>query len=734
MNLYFCTLHNNIITQISTMYYSQQNQNTNKEIDNNFFRKIVLLSILTLLPFLFFANPVRIVTAKQVAKNFFYERANQYLSIDYNDIIIESEHLISRNGSAALYIFNVKNHGFVIVSGDDAAIPVLGYDFSKNIDFENPAPSFEYWINTYANQIEEIWEENLLSTPKIDSLWNALSANTSSKLSVFNSKSQLPLLISEWDQGGKFNALCPEDQFGPGGRVYAGCVAVAMAQVMYYYKYPSQGNGSYSYFDNSYGLQSANFGSTYYKWNEMANIMPNEGNFEIAQLLYQCGVSVDMNYGASGSGAWSNNVVSSLVSYFGYSNSVHIDSKYGFTDTQWSSKIIQSIDYKIPLYYHGYPSGGGAGHAFNLDGYQGSDYFHFNWGWSGNYNGYFYLNNINPGGNDFASGQGAIFDIKPISTNYPSGCQTQTITSTNGVIFDGSGPADYSSNNNCQWLISPYAFIDHIEFKFDRLNLAIGDTIYIYDGNSTNDSLLIKITDTVIPSSISSSGTQLLVRFTSDNQYNGDGFDASFHSVYPVFCQGTLVITDSAGIISDGSDTNDYNNGVMCKWMIQSTQPGVTIHFTKFNTESGKDWVKIYDPTVSPSVLLGQFSGNQIPPDVSASNGKMLIVFATNEATTREGWEAEFITGNVGIENANNINQINIFPNPAQNHVNIDGINPNQKIQIQLLSIDGREVFNENTFGLESIRLNLNDYSNGLYILHITNGKDLIYKKLEISK
>lgn len=696
-------------------------------------KNVFFLLVISFISISLFSKPITSEKAKQVGKNFFYERINQYYSTEYSSILIKNYLEIKRNNKSAIFIVNFQNNGYVIVSGDDAAIPILAYDFKNNIDLENVAPAFEEWINGYANQIEDIWEKDLKADKDIALKWKQLDANSSTQLSVFTGKSQLPLLLSDWDQGGKYNALCPADQFGPGGHAYAGCVAIAMAQVMYYYKYPSQGNSSYSYYHQTYGLLSANFGTTTYKWNEMANKMPTEGNFEIAQLLYHCGVSVDMNYTASGSGAWSNNVVSSLKDYFGYSSLIHLDSKSSFTTSQWSAKIIQSIDDKVPLYYHGYPASFGAGHAFNLDGYQGSDYFHFNWGWSGSYNGYFYLNNLNPGGNDFSTGQGAIFDIKPSPGFYPEGCQSTTaIGSNQGVLFDGSGPGNYSASNDCRWLISPVQNIDYIEFTVDRLDLALGDTLFLYDGASTNDSLIGKISGTSIPSKVSLSGNKLLVRFVTDNQNEASGFDASFKSILPVFCQGTLLLTDSVGYITDGSDSNNYNNGIMCKWLIESpVNQGIAMQFTKFNTELNKDWVKVYDPTVTPSLLLGQFSGNQLPPIISASNGKMLIVFASSESDSDEGWEAYYFTGNVGFANNKSLSNLKVFPNPAQSSININGI-VSHSAKVQLFSMDGILVYHSENITDSELNIDTRSFVNGIYMLRIFDNGDIIHRRIEI--
>ena len=134
-----------------------------------------------------------------------------------------------------------------------------------------------------------------------------------------------PLLPVLWNQDFPYNAYCPLDAAGPGGHVYAGCVATAMSMIMTYYRYPEHGTGSYSYNYSPYGNISANFGQTYYDWDAMLNsITSGSGRAvnAIAELQYQCGVSVRMMYGADGSGAYSEDVPYALRTYFGDRKSV----------------------------------------------------------------------------------------------------------------------------------------------------------------------------------------------------------------------------------------------------------------------------------------------------------------------------------------------------------------------------------------------------------------------------
>ncbi|MDD3687401.1 MAG: C10 family peptidase, partial [Bacteroidales bacterium] len=209
-----------------------------------------------------------------------------------------------------------------------------------------------------------------------------------------------------------YNAQCPVDVAGPCGRVYTGCVATAMAQVIRYLEWPVNGVGSRCYTHYNYGELCADYSAATYDY----SIMPNgSGNAEVAELMYHCGVSVSMGYSPTGSGAYSSSVPTALRNYFDYKNVV-ILSKSSYTDDAWHNILRNEIDNSRPIYYSGHGSGG---HAFVFDGYQGTDYFHVNWGWGGSYNGYFYTNDLTPGSSNFTNSQNAVIGAipSPLFTN-----------------------------------------------------------------------------------------------------------------------------------------------------------------------------------------------------------------------------------------------------------------------------------------------------------------------------
>jgi hypothetical protein len=211
-----------------------------------------------------------------------------------------------------------------------------------------------------------------------------------------------------------------------------------MAQVMKYWNYPASGSGFHSYNTNNYGTLSADFGGTAYDWGSMPNTV-SSSNEAVATLMYQCGVSVDMNYGVGSQGGSGAYVVTSqspvqhcaeyaLKTYFGYPNNLQGVVRANYSEDQWVNLLKSDLDASRPIVYAGFGSGGG--HCFVCDGYDQNDFFHFNWGWSGYYDGYFSINALDPGGvgtgggtGGFNSGHQAIIGVQA-----PGGGGGQTTT------------------------------------------------------------------------------------------------------------------------------------------------------------------------------------------------------------------------------------------------------------------------------------------------------------------
>ena len=376
---------------------------------------IISLLILVFIQNIINAKEISIIEARQVATNVFYERFPVSVN-KVNQKIIFEEFTEYKNSNPIYYIFKFfNNNGFIIISADDCVHPILGYSFDGDFDFSGNdfPPALVDLLDNYKQQILFVKNNNLLPDNEIKAEWTHLKNGYSS--SFKNTKSVSPLLSTNWDQDCYYNADCPADANAPGyicGHVYAGCVATAMAMVMKYHEYPATGIGSHSYSTAPYGYQNANFGNTTYNWANMPNNV-NSSNASVAQLIYHCAVSVEMDFGINGSGAWMVDARNSLVDYFIYSNSAVFQIKSQYTNTNWINLLKDQLDNAKPMLYRG--DGSSGGHAFVCDGYNGSN-FHFNWGWSGYYNGYFNVSNLNPGTSSLTQNQGAIINITPGAT------------------------------------------------------------------------------------------------------------------------------------------------------------------------------------------------------------------------------------------------------------------------------------------------------------------------------
>ena len=426
-------------------------------VKNKYFLK-KLLTILTIGLFLasdlfVMAAPVDTATAKMVAENYYSVHNSKFKvqntkSGDRGDIsaaAVDGEPQLvyvammqprgMRTQKAAYYIFNVSG-GFVIVSADDCVVPVIGYSTEGIFTVDDMPANIRFFLDEYAREIEGILSTPLLARTPLTEQWRA-ALSPECQPSLRNVTTVTPLLTTLWDQNAFYNNLCPADTAGPGGHVFAGCVATAMGQIMRYWQYPATGTGSHSYLANffsvdtsygDYGMLSANFGTTTYDYSQMPNRLTAFSSSTqvnaVATLLYHCGVSVEMQYGSGGSGAPSNVVPMALQAYFGYP-ACSYESRASYTTSAWMSLIKSELERQRPVYYSGHGAQGG--HAFVCDGYDANNYFHINWGWSGNNNGYFLLSNLNPGNMEFNTQHAAIIGLrKPHAVSACPGAPTVT--------------------------------------------------------------------------------------------------------------------------------------------------------------------------------------------------------------------------------------------------------------------------------------------------------------------
>ena len=328
---------------------------------------------------------------------------------------------------SAYYIFENEAGGFVIVAGDDIAYPILGYSNDATLDAASVPSNVQAWLNQYASEIQMAVDSGLVQSPEVKQAWESMQNYSNAAVIVS------PLILTRWNQSPYYNDLCPMDN-SRNERTVVGCVATAMAQVLKYWDYPTQGNGSYSY-THALGQQSADFANTTYDWVNMPlELTASSTDIQkaaVAQLMYHCGVSVEMDYGVSaigGSGAFTISSKSNsthcaeyaLREYWGYKPTLQGLQKSKYSDKDWKTMLKNDLKAGRPIIYSGYGDGG---HCFVCDGYDEDEYFHFNWGWGGLYDGFFLLNALAPGtggigagGGTYNNDQQAIFGLEPLKS------------------------------------------------------------------------------------------------------------------------------------------------------------------------------------------------------------------------------------------------------------------------------------------------------------------------------
>ena len=281
----------------------------------------------------------------------------------------------------AYYIFNDENnHRFIIVSGDERLYNILGYSDCTLFDASTAAPALLELLEGYEEEYESI----------VESGWKA--KRKSGKVEFEDIQ---PILKTKWGQRKPFNDRCPINlKESTNNRSLSGCVATAMAQVMKHHSYPTKGQGYYSYATDFGTTLSEDFSSFQFDWNNMINEYTHSYTDEqaqaVADLMYACGVSVSMKYGEGSSGAYSSNIPYALINYFGYNPNTVFRKRNYYQDEEWKDFIMSDLRANLPVFYRG-DRGGNGGHQFIIDGCDSDGMYHFDFGWNGDYNGYYHL-------------------------------------------------------------------------------------------------------------------------------------------------------------------------------------------------------------------------------------------------------------------------------------------------------------------------------------------------------
>ena len=334
---------------------------------------------------------------------------------------------------ADYYVFNSSDGGaFVIVAGDDRAEEILGYG-EGSLDMTNLPCNLQWWLDQYKEQLEYLLanpDEKVekASAPRLDSDGQLVIA---------------PMLTCNWSQSEPYYNMCP---ISNGERCVTGCVATAMAQVMYYWRYPASTNGVSGYWCRSLGTMLQGLPATTFEWDDMLDSYAGEytraQGDAVAKLMRYCGQSCNMGYGPDGSGAYVPDQLRGMK-LFGYNPNAVMLNRSDYELEEWAELLLDDLKSGYPILYSGNDPMAG-GHAFVLDGYNDGKY-HINWGWAATGNGYFALGAFNVRTYSFNA------SVQMLHRIYPS----QQLPSESGSDFEHDG-IYYKYNEDASQAIVTY--------------------------------------------------------------------------------------------------------------------------------------------------------------------------------------------------------------------------------------------------------------------------------------
>lgn len=623
-----------------------------------------------------------------------------------------------RRGATDYYVFNVKDgEGFVVVAGDDRVKPILAYSTTGAYDPANVAEAFAFTLMRFQDEIQYVRNHNLEATPDIVAEWKSVAASGQIAPGRNARSVEGPFCETLWNQSYPWNSQCPEDPEGHGGYTYAGCVATALGQVMKFWDWPAQGNGSHTYTPDGYPQQTANFGETEYHFELMPLALDStttlDDAYYIAQLLHHIGVAVDMQYSAHGSGAYSEDVHNVLRNNFRYAcddyicNYEFIFPGMGYTNEQWLEMLKSSGLYEgMPLYYSGTDDLGRGGHAYVCDGFDENDYLHFNWGWSGVDNAWCPVGALNTTQYAFNTLNGFVGHMRPQDAEYfqrPDAVADFEVTENeqfDGVKLSWTNPANDLNGNALTGIesvtirrnLTELAVLTNAQvgaaMDYEDSGLAPGLYQYeIYVTNAAGTSHTERSTILV--------GEKCDITFQLHDQ-GGDGWMGAAISVADENGKRFAVVTLSEGAESTvtmpllkGNISFHWNHG----WYHSSEQ---------YNT----------DDECSFSIL--DANGNVLYTSAELEDGVFLNYNNDCDPTEVQEVVAELVQ---------------VYPNPTSGTLFVEG---EGEMRISVVNVLGQKLIETTAEG--NATLNLGNDGPGMYLLRIETAKGVMVQKVSVRK
>ena len=373
-------------------------------------KRTALTIVLLFAAVLAMAGNVTLNKATQIASSFFTETRS---AAKVNLVWDGTDGLTRAVTAPAFYVFNCEGGGFVIISGEDTAVPILGFSRTGSFRTEGMPENIRHWFDSYSAQINYLRNTGERQSSEGAALWERAAREG------IRSYSEVKRVATpSWGQGSPFNNLCPTVD---DGKSVTGCVCTALCEVMFYHQWPLTTKGdllpNYSYTtdkNNTQSITGHNL-STSYDWANMKSSYKGSYTSEqataVATLMHDVGVMLESTYNPTGTGAYAESIPTAVIRYMDYDSSVYLAYREEFSAREWCDLIKKDIDAGLPVIYGG--DGDGGGHEFVVDGYATDDYFYVNWGWSGEDNGYFKVSSFMLSKDyDFRFNISAVFNLK----------------------------------------------------------------------------------------------------------------------------------------------------------------------------------------------------------------------------------------------------------------------------------------------------------------------------------
>lgn len=550
--------------------------------------------------------------AIQIAQQYVPQTSPHQVPTVGNSVVVYTQMMPGTN-RAAFYIVNVGDNAFVIVSADDKAQQVLGYSFNKSFPVKaDGSLELPYHIKSFFNDLAAQVKVSANSIGRKPAVKRKSSSRAASLPGSVD-----PLITTTWNQGQYYNAQCPADAKGPDGHVWTGCIATAMAQIIKFWE-PSQKRGSHYYDVDNYGQLEVNFAKSSFDFVNMPNELTGASSSAqvkaVATLMYECGVATNMKYSPVESSTFDTEARAALINYFGFSPDMGFAEKRNFTTEDWNTLLRENLAAGRPVMYSGF--NGETGHSFICDGYKADNFFHFNFGWGGLFDGWFQTSAISPNGDDdYSSKQAAIVDIFPDNNGHVilgqmKGTSTFTVSDPlefyNAVGHNKFQDTNYENICNSNFIFksadaSKQLVVDINELEDQKVTIYDGEGAATYlrmlSGGSQNDM-----------SPVLSSSHALTLN------YDGNLYNAGFKLTISQDSECRMVSNITSAVENTTVHLTWTENGGATQWQVEYGETGFTqgkgtMHDTKSNTVTFENLKKFteYDFYIR-SVKGGQYS------------------------------------------------------------------------------------------------------------------------------